>query len=73
MKLNEIDNSLRRQKQVIDKLFVEYTTGRSAEIRNQLQARIKEIFPTGVSGIDLSLDEYLNLIYDDTIKVLTGL
>lgn len=72
MKLNEIDNSLRRQKQVIDKLFVEYTTGRSAEIRNQLQTRIEEIFPTGVSGIDLSLDEYLNLIYDDTIKVLTG-
>ena len=70
MKLNEIDNRIGKQKKLIDRLFIKYSTTNSAKDREQLMRVIQQIYPTGEQGIDQSINEYINLLIDEVINKL---
>lgn len=70
MRLDEIDNRIRKEKKVIDGMFINNSVYNSVEIRNDIIRRINNIYPTGYPGIDTSLEEYKNLLYDDLINKL---
>lgn len=70
MRLDEIYNRIRKEKKIIDRMFINHFVYNSVEVRNDIIRRISNIYPTGHPGIDTSLEEYKNLLYDDLIKKL---
>lgn len=73
MRLNEISNNVRREKKTIDKLFVDYAVNKTIKAHNELISKINNIYPTGYSGVDSSLNEYRDMLFDDLINKLKSL
>ena len=70
MRLIEIDNRLRKEKHLIDKLFAKYTLSPSWELSMQISAKISLIYPTGYKEFDAAMSEYLHVFNNDTFKRL---
>ena len=73
MRLDEIDNHIRKEKKIIDKLFAAYVYKKNEETRDKLLSHIIRIYPTGIIELDNSLKEYEHLLYDDIFNALKQL
>ena len=73
MRLDEIDNRIRKEKKIIDKLFAAYVYKKDKETRDKLISHIVRIYPTGIIELDISLKEYEHLLYDDIVNALKSI
>ena len=70
MRLDEIDRVLGKKKKIVDRLFSEYTATKSMAVRDKLIIAIAQIYPTGETGIDQSINEYSLLLGDEVADKL---
>ena len=70
MRLNEITNNVRKAKQLIDKMFVTYTTSKTGKLHMELVNSINKLYPTGYDGVDGALLEYKNILIDDMVSFI---